>query len=154
MSFLQYKKLFYTKTTSLNDKINVFSTEKQARKIFGTSYQNHGLTPFQICKFFDHSEMSFVWPKKVPSEKTTSSNDNPKVSCREKQATKIFGIFHLKNVLTSSKYADFSTAEKCHFYDFESLLLRKQHHETTKPMSLLQKRRLERYLELLTRNMG
>ena len=30
-------------------------------------------------------------------------------------------------------------------------LLRKQHHQTTKPSSLLQKSRLEGYLEFLTR---
>ena len=33
------------------------------------------------------------------------------------------------------------------------LLLRKQHHQTTKPRFFVQKSRLERYLELLTRIM-
>ena len=48
------------------------------------------------------------------------------------------------------KYADFSTIEKCRFYGLKSLLSRKQHPQTTRPMFLLQKSRFERYLELVT----
>ena len=46
-------------------------SEKQARKIFGTDDENHELTRFKICKFFDYSKMSFLWTKKPPFEKTT-----------------------------------------------------------------------------------
>ena len=52
--------------------------------MFGTSDKNHGLTPFKICKFFDHSEMSFLWSKMAPFEKTTPSNDKTNVSLTEK----------------------------------------------------------------------
>ena len=52
------------------------------------------------------------------------------------------------------KYANFSTILKSRFYGLKSLLLTKQYDQTTLPKSLLQKSRLERYLELLTRIMG
>ena len=52
------------------------------------------------------------------------------------------------------KYANFSTIVKCRFYGLKSLLLIKQSDKTTKSMSLVQKSRLERYLEVLTRIMG
>ena len=52
------------------------------------------------------------------------------------------------------KYANFTTIVKCRFYGLISLLLIEQHYRKTKPRSLLQKRRLKRYLELLTRIMG
>ena len=41
MSFLWTKKPPFDKTTLLNDKTKVSCTEKWARKIFGTSDQNH-----------------------------------------------------------------------------------------------------------------
>ena len=53
--------------------------------IFGFSDQNEALTPFKICKFFDYKKMSFLWSKKPPFEKTTSSNDKTKVSFTEKK---------------------------------------------------------------------
>ena len=52
------------------------------------------------------------------------------------------------------KYSYILTIEKCRFYGLISLLLIEQHYRTTKPRSLLQKRRLKEYLELLTRIMG
>ena len=52
--------------------------------MFGTSDQNQEITPFKICKFFDHNKMSFVWSKKALFEKTTSSNDKTNVSLTEK----------------------------------------------------------------------
>ena len=61
----------FDKTTSSNNKPKVSCTEKYARKIFGTSDENHGLTRFKICKFFDYSKMSFLWTKKPHSDKTT-----------------------------------------------------------------------------------
>ena len=98
MSFLWTKKPPFDKTTSTNDKAKVSFTEKWPRKILGTDDQNHGLTRFKICQFFDYSNMSFIWTK--------------------------------------------------------SLLLTKQHDQTTNPRSLVQKSGLERYLELLTRILG
>ena len=84
MSFLSTKKPPFDKTTSTNDKSKVSFTEKCPRKIFGTDDQNHGLTRFKICQFFDYSKMSFLWTKKPPLDKTTSTNDKTKVSCKEK----------------------------------------------------------------------
>ena len=43
---------------------------------------------------------------------------------------------------------------KRHFYRRKCLLLRKQHHQTTKPRSLLQKRKPQRYLALSYLNHG
>ena len=48
------------------------------------------------------------------------------------------------------KYANTSTIVKCRFYGLKSLLLTKQHDQTKKPMSLIQKSRVERYLKVLT----
>ena len=52
------------------------------------------------------------------------------------------------------KHANFSTIKKCRFYSLKSLLLTEQHYQRPHPRSLLQKRRLKRYLKLLTRIMG
>ena len=71
MSFLWTKKPPFGKTTSTNDKTKVCFTEKWPRKIFGTYDQNHGLTRFKIFQFFDFSNMSFLWTKKPPFDKTT-----------------------------------------------------------------------------------
>ena len=76
--------------------------------------------------------MSCLWTKKRPFDKTTSSNDKTKVSWTEKKARKIFGTDDQNHGLTR-------------------FLLTKKHDQTTRPMSLVQKSRLERYLELLTR---
>ena len=46
--------------------------------------QNHGLTPFKICKFFIFSYFVFLWSKKAPFAKKTSSKDEAKVSLTEK----------------------------------------------------------------------
>ena len=71
MSFLWTKKPPFEKTTRSNDKTKVSGTEKQARKIFGTDDENHGLTRFKTWKFFDYSKMSFSWTKKPLFDKTT-----------------------------------------------------------------------------------
>ena len=84
MSFLWSKKPRCIKTTSSNDNTNASFTEKQARKIFRTSDQNHGLTSFKIFKFFHYRKISFLSSKKAPFEKTTSSNDKTNVSFSEK----------------------------------------------------------------------
>ena len=84
ISILWTKKPPFNKTTWSNDKTKVSCTERWAEKKFGTDDQNHGLTRFKRCKFFDYSKMSFLWTKKPPFDKTTWSNDKPKVSCTEK----------------------------------------------------------------------
>ena len=84
MSFLWTEKPPFYKTTWWNDKTKVSWTENRARKIFETDDQNHGLTRFKICKFFDYSKMSFLWTKKSPFDKTTWSKDKTKVSCTGK----------------------------------------------------------------------
>ena len=45
--------------------------------------------------------MSFLWTKKPPFDKTTSSNDKPKVSCTEKWARKILGTDNHNHGLTT-----------------------------------------------------
>ena len=45
--------------------------KSMARKIFGTSDENRGLTCLKICKFFDYIKMSFLWANKPPFDKTT-----------------------------------------------------------------------------------
>ena len=85
MSFLWSKKPPFEETTSSNDKTKVTLREKKTLKIFGTFDQNHELSPFKICKFFDYKKMSFLWSKKPPFEETTSSNDKTKVTLREKK---------------------------------------------------------------------
>ena len=52
------------------------------------------------------------------------------------------------------KYANILTIVKCRFYGLKSLLSTKEHDQTTKPRSLLQKSGLKRYLELMTRILG
>ena len=115
ISFLSSKKARFEKTTSSNDKTNVSFTEKQARNIFGTSDQNYWLTTFKICKFFDYSKMSFLWFKKPPFEKTTSSNDKTNVSFTEKQARNIFGTSDQNHQLTHLKIWKFLDYSKMSF---------------------------------------
>ena len=153
MSFLWTKKPPFDKTTWSNDKTKVSCTEKWARKIFGTYDQYHGLTRFKICQYFDYSKMSFLRSKKPPFDKTTWSNDKTKVSCTEKWAWKICGTSDQNHMLTRFKICKFFAIVKRGFYGLKSLLLRKQHQQTTRQMSLLQKSRLEGYLELLIRIM-
>ena len=84
ISFSWSKKPPFEKRTSSNDKTNITFREKKTENIFGSSDEIHGLTPFKICKFFDHSKMSFLWSKKPPFKKTTSLNDKTNVSLTEK----------------------------------------------------------------------
>ena len=95
MSFLLSKKPLFGKATSSNDKSKVSFTEKQTWKTFRNFDQNHGLTPFKVCKFINFSYSVLVSSKKPPFEKTTSSNDKTKVSFPVKEAPKIFVIFSL-----------------------------------------------------------
>ena len=153
ISFLWTKKPPFDKRTWSNYKTNVSWTEKWAPKIFGTDDQNHGLTRFKICKFFDYSKMSFLWTKKPPFDKTTWSKDKTKVSCTEKEARKIFGTYDQNHGLSRYKI--------CKYFNYSkmSILWTKQppFHKTTwsndknKVSCRDQKSGPERYLKLLTR---
>ena len=154
MSFLWSKKHPFKKTTSSNDKNSVSFAETWAGEIFGTADRNLGLTLFKICRFFDYRKMSFLWFWKPPFEKTTSWNDKTKVSLTEKKTWKIFGTSDQHHGLTSLKICKSFDHNKMSFLWAKKPFLRKQHYQTTKPRSLLEKRRLERYLEILTRIMG
>ena len=57
--------------------------------------------------------MSLLCSTKSPFEKTTSSNDKPKVSCTEKWARKIFGTFDENPGLTRFKI--------CKFFDYSKM---------------------------------
>ena len=75
--------------------------------------ENHGLTQFKICKFFDYSKMSFWWTKNPPFDKTTWSNDRTKFSWTEKWAQEIFGTDDENHGLTRFKI--------CHFLDYNKM---------------------------------
>ena len=115
MSFLWTKKPPFDKTTWSNNKTKVPCTEQQARKIFGTDDQNHGLTCFKRFKFFDYSKMSFLWTKKPPFKKTTWSYHKIKVSCTEKLPRKIFGTDDENHGLTRFKICKFLDDSKMSF---------------------------------------
>ena len=108
------KKRPFDKTTSTNDKIKFSFTEKWAWKIFETDDQNHELTRFKICQFFDYSNMSFLRTKKPPFDKTKWSKDKPKVSCTEKWVWKIFGTF--------DKNLGLARFEICRFFEYSKIL--------------------------------
>ena len=57
--------------------------------------------------------MSFLWTKKPPFDKTTWSNDKPKVSCSEKWAWKIFGTYDQYHGLTRFKI--------CQYFDYSKM---------------------------------
>ena len=108
----------------------------------------------KICQFFNNSKVSFVGAKKPPFKKISSPNYKT-ISLLQK--SRLERNLELLTRITGErvlKSANFWTIVKCHFYGLKSLLLTKQHDQTTKPRSLVQKSRLERYLELLTRVMG
>ena len=144
MSFLWTKKPPFDKTTLSNDKTKVSCTEKWARKIFGTYDQYQGLTRFKICQYFDYSKMSFLWTKKPSFYKLTWSNDKTKVSCTEKWAWKIRETSDQNHGLTRLKICKVFAIVKWRYYGLKSLLLTKQHDQTTKLRTLIQKSRLER----------
>ena len=153
MSFFWTKKPPFDKRTWSNDKTNVSWKEKWAPKIFGTDDQNHGLTRFKICKYFDYSKRSFLWTKKPSFDKLTWSKDKTKVSCTEKEARKIFGAYDQNHGLSRYKICKYFTYSKM------SILWTKQSpfHQTTwsndknKVSCRDQKSGPERYLKLLTR---
>ena len=88
MTFLSFKKPPIEKTTLWNDNTKISCTENNARGIFGTFKQNHGLTPLKkMWKIFDYSKMTFLSSKKHPFEKITSPNDKTKVFFLQKSNT-------------------------------------------------------------------
>ena len=156
MSFLWTKKPPFDKKTWSNDKTKICSTKKKARKIFGTFDENHGLSRFKICKFFDHSKMSFLWTKKPPFDKTTWSNDKTKVSWTEKWAGKIFGTDDENQGLSSFKICKFLDYSKISFLWTKKPPFHRTtwSNDKTKVSCSDQKSGSERYLKLLTRIMG
>ena len=84
MTFLSSKKTHFEKTTSSDEEPRSLLQKKEARKKLRIFNQNHWLTPLEKCKFFDYSKMTFMWSKKPPFGKTTSSDDKKEVSNTEK----------------------------------------------------------------------
>ena len=155
MSILWTKKPPFDKTTSLNGKTKVSWTEKWAQKILGTDDQNHGLTRFKICKFFDYSKMSFLWTKNPLFDQTTWWKDKTKVSCTGKQGGKIFGTYDQNHGLTRFKICKFFNYNKMSFLWTKKPPFDKTtwSNDKTKVSCTGQKSGLERYLKLLTRIM-
>ena len=91
--------------------------------------------------------MKFCQSKKPSLKTRTSSNYKTKVSFTEKKRLENIWNFWPE----SFKYAIFSAIGKWHFDCLKNLPLRKRHHLTPKPRSLLQKSRLERCLEFFNR---
>ena len=155
LTILLSKKSPFDKTTSSNEKTDVSFTEKQAPKVTGIFDENHELlTPSKKCRFFDRSKMTLLSSKKTHFEKTTSSDNKAQVSFTEKKARKKFGIFNQNHLLIPLEKCKFFYYSKMTFMSSKSLLLGKQYHETTEKRFLIQKSRLERNLEFLTRIMG
>ena len=72
MSLYGLKSLLFTKQRDRTTKLrSLVETRKVGRKMFKTSEDNHFLTPFKICNFFDYSKISFLWTTKPPFDKTT-----------------------------------------------------------------------------------
>ena len=103
-----------------------------------------GYPLFKICLFFN-SKISFAGAKKPPFEKISSPNYKT-ISLLEKSRLERY-LELLTRIMGEPvlKCGNFSTIVKCRFYGLKSLLLTKPHDQTTKPRSLVQKRRLERY---------
>ena len=103
-----------------------------------------GYPLFKISQFFNNSKISFVGAKKPPFEKISSPNYKT-ISLLEK--SRLEGYLELLTRIMGEpvlKCGNFSTIVKCRFYGLKSLLLTKQHDQTTKPRPLVQKSRLER----------
>ena len=128
MAFLQSKKPLFEETKT------------KPRSLLQKSRDERYLEKY---KFFDSSKMTFQKSKKPPFEKATSSNDKTKVSSTETYKGKMYGIFYQNHGLTHFEICKFFGYSKMTFVTLKRPLLRKQHHQTTKPSSLLQKSRLE-----------
>ena len=122
----------------------------------GTDDQNHGLTRFKTCKFFDYSKMSFLWTKKPPFEKTTWSNDKTKVPCTEKKARKIFGTDDQNHGLTRFKICILFNYSKMSFLWTKKPPFHKKtwSNDKTKVSCTGQKSSLERIFETSDENHG
>ena len=113
-----------------------------------------GYPLFKICQFFNNSKLSFVGAKKPRFDKISSPNYKTIPLLQKSRFERYFELLTRIMGEPVLKSANFSTIVKCRFYGLKRLLLTKKHDQTTKPRSLVQKSRLERYLELLTRVMG
>ena len=97
-----------------------------------------GYPLLKICQFFNNSKISFVGAKKPPFEKISSPNYKT-ISLLQKSRLERY-LELLTRIMCERvlKYANFLTIVKCHFYGLKSLLLTKQHDQTTKIWSLVQ----------------
>ena len=155
MSFLWTKKPPFDKTTWSIDKTKVSWTGKWAQEILGTDAQNHGLTRFKICKFLDYSKMSFLWTKNpLFVKKNIMKGQNQSFLYRKIGSQDIFGTYDQNHGLTRFKISKFFHYRKISFLWTKKPPFDKKHDQTTKRRSLVQKSRLQRYLELMTRIMG
>ena len=106
------KKPPFGKTTSSDDEKEVSIIPKsRLERHWEFFYQNHGLTPWEKCKFFDYSKMTFMWSKKPPFGKTTSSDDEKEVSIIPKSRLERHWEFVYQN-------HGLTPLEKCKFFDY------------------------------------
>ena len=111
MTFLSSKKTHFEKTTSSDEKPRSVLQKKEAWKKFGIFKQNHWLTPLEKCIFFDYSKMTFMWSKKPPFGKRTSSDDKKEVSLIPKSRLERHWEFFYQN-------HGLTPLEKCNFFDY------------------------------------
>ena len=111
MTFLSSKKTstHFEKITSSDEKPRSLLQKKEAWKKFGIFNQNHWLTLLEKCKFFDYSKMTFMWSKKPPFGKTTSSDDKKEVSLIPKSRLERHWEFFYQN-------HGLTPLEKCKFF--------------------------------------
>ena len=116
--------------------------------------QNRWLTPLEMCKFFYYGKMTVLSSKKPPFEITKSSNDKTKVSFTENWVLMKSGMFDQNRGLTPLEICKFFYHSKTTFLSSKKSPFRKKGYQTTKLRSPLQKTRLKRNVEVLTRTMG
>ena len=105
---------------------------------------------FKYPNFLNYRKISFFGAKKPPFKKKSSPNDKTISLLQKGRLERYLELMSRIMGYPPLRYANFYTIVKCRFYSSRSLLLRKEHQQTTRPMSLVQKSRLERYLEVLT----
>ena len=143
--FYGLKSLLLTKQHTEAKKPRSLEQKSRPKRYLELMTRVMGYPLFKICQFFNNSKISFVGPKKPPFEKISSPNYKT-ISLLEKSRLERY-LELLTRIMGEPvlKCGNFSTIVKCRFYGLKSLLLTKPHDQTTKPRSLVQKRRLERY---------
>ena len=150
--FYGLKRLFLTKQHTEAKKRRSLEQKSRPEKYLELMTIIKGYSLFKICLFFN-SKISFAGAKKPPFEKISSPNYKTIPLLQKSRLERYLELLIRIMGEPVLKYANFSTIVKCRFYGLKSLLLTKQHDQTTKPRSLVQKCRVERYLELMTRIM-